>query len=590
MIDGQSAASRRVNQQLTYRELNQRANQLAHYLKNLGVRPEVLVGICVERSLEMVIGLLGILKAGGAYVPLDPDYPQERLSFMLSDAQVQVLLTEQQLVEGLPEHEAQVICLDKTWEQIAQYNQENVVSGITPSHLADVIYTSGSTGIPKGVMVTHSGLCNLAQAQIQLFDVLASSRILQFASFSFDASIWEVVMALGSGARLYLSTKDSLLPGSGLIQLLRDYDITHITLPPSALAVMPVQELPALQTIIVAGEACPVDLINHWSVGKRFFNAYGPTEATVCATVAEWDDSDRTYGKLAIGRPIANTQVYILDSYLQPVPVGVLGELHIGGIGLAQGYLNRPELTKDKFISNHFSNDPEARLYKTGDLARYLPNGKIEFLGRIDNQVKIRGFRIELGEIEAVLNQHPIIRESKVITREDIPGDKRLIAYIIPISTQNHPSEILNQIRQFLKEKLPDYMIPSACVVLEAFPLTPNGKIDHRALPAPNFTSAQTNYVVPGTSTEENLVKIWSQILKVEPVGIHDNFFELGGHSLLGTQVISRICQDFEIILSLRALFETPTIAQLSDRIETILWAKSAELASTETNLEAGEL
>jgi iturin family lipopeptide synthetase A len=577
-----------AEQQLTYRELNSRANQLAHYLRSLGVITEVLVGICVERSLEMVVGLLGILKTGGAYVPLDPEYPQERLSFMLADTQVQVVLTQQRLVERLPKHEAQVICLDEAWEQIAQHNHENLVSGVTPSDLADVIYTSGSTGIPKGVMVTHFGLYNLAQAQIQLFDLVSSSRILQFASISFDASIWEIIMALGSGATLYLSTKDSLFPGSGLIQLLRDYGITHITLPPSALAVMPVQELPALQTMIVAGEACSVDLISQWSVGRRFFNAYGPTEATVCATVAQWALTDR---KLTIGRPIANTQVYILDSYLQPVPVGVLGELHIGGVGLAQGYLNRSELTNEKFIPNPFSNDPEeTRLYKTGDLARYLADGNIEYLGRIDNQVKIRGFRIELAEVEAVLSQHPSVQQTVVIAREDVPGNKRLVAYLV-----THPEQTptITQLRQFFKEKLPEYMIPGAFVFLDTLPLTPNGKVDRRSLPAPDTShrSLETGFVAPRTPTEEIVASIWSEVLGLQRLSIHDKFFELGGHSLLATQVISRLREVFSIDLPLRSLFETPTVEGMCQAINVMGKADTFDAievsAATDLNAEA---
>ncbi|MBG1270576.1 non-ribosomal peptide synthetase, partial [Nostoc sp. WHI] len=547
-----------ADQQLTYRELNARANQLAHYLQTLGVKPDVLVGICVERSLEMLVGVLGILKAGGAYVPLDPDYPQERLSFMLSDAQVQVLVTQQQVVKRLPEHSAQVICLDEAWKNITQHNQENLVSGVMPSDLADVIYTSGSTGIPKGVMVTHSGLCNLAQAQIQLFDLLTSSRILQFASFSFDASIWEVVMALKSGATLYLSTKDSLLPGSFLIQLLRDYGITHVTLPPSALAVMPLEELPALQTMIVAGETCPVDLISQWSVGRRFFNAYGPTEATVCATVAQWADGDR---KLHIGRPIANTQVYILDSYLQPVPVGVEGEIHISGVGLARGYLNRPELTDEKFIPNHFSNDPYARLYKTGDLARYLADGNIEYLGRIDHQVKIRGFRIELAEIETVLSQNEAVLQTVVVAHEDIAGNKRLVAYLV-----THAEQIptIAQLRQFLKAKLPEYMIPSVFVFLENLPLTANGKVDRRALPVPELRpELEVSFVAARTPIEQMLADIWADVLGVKQVGIHDNFFELGGDSILSLQIVARANQA-GIQLTPKLLFGNQTIAQLA--------------------------
>ncbi|MBC1213138.1 non-ribosomal peptide synthase [Trichormus variabilis ARAD] len=553
------------NQQITYKELNHRANQLAHQLQTLGVKPDVLVGICVERSLEMIVGLLGILKAGGGYVPLDPNYPSDRLAFMLNDAQLPVLLTQQQLVEKLPEHQAIAICLDADWNEIAKNNSFNPTSTVTTANLAYVIYTSGSTGKPKGVMVEHTGLCNLAKAQIQTFDVQTSSRILQFASFSFDASIFEVVMALGTGARLYLGTKESLLPGSSLIQLLQKYGITHITLPPSALAVLPADELPALQTIIVAGEACPPDLVERWSRGRRFFNAYGPTEATVWSTVAEC--SSNSTNKPPIGRPITNTQIYLLDQDLQPVPVGVPGELHIGGIGLARGYLNRPELTQQKFIPHPFSNEPEARLYKTGDLARYLSDGNIEYLGRIDHQVKLRGFRIELGEIEALLSQHPGVIQNTLIIREDIPGSQRLVAYTVA-----NPDQIptISELRQFLKERLPEYMVPSAFVMLDTLPLTPNGKVDRRALPAPESRpELAVNFVAPRTPQEEKLAAIWADVLRLQQVGIHDNFFEIGGDSILSLQIIARANQA-GIQLNIKQLFQHQTIAELAAVANTI--------------------
>jgi amino acid adenylation domain-containing protein len=414
---------------LTYQELNHRANQLAHYLRTLGVGPEVLVGICMKRPLEMIVGLLGILKAGGAYVPLDPAYPQERLAFMLQDAQTPVLLTQKRLMSLLPEHGAKVVCLDADWKAIALESEENPVCGVTPDNLAYVIYTSGSTGKPKGVLVAHRSLCNLAKVQVKSFDVQPKSRVLQFASLSFDASVSEVFITLVAGATLILSTRDSLLLGPALIQLLREQAITHVTLPPSVLAVLPAEELPALRTMIVAGEACPSDLVALWAPGRRFFNAYGPTEATVCATIAECTDSSQ---KLPIGYPITNTQVYLLDAQQQPIPVGVPGEIHLGGVGLARGYLNQPHLTAEKFIPNPYSDEPGVRLYKTGDLARYLPSGQLEFLGRLDQQVKIRGFRIELGEIEAVLSQHPEVQQTVVMVREDIPGNKRLVAYVVP--------------------------------------------------------------------------------------------------------------------------------------------------------------
>jgi amino acid adenylation domain-containing protein/non-ribosomal peptide synthase protein (TIGR01720 family) len=559
-VDAQSAASQRVNQQLTYHELNCRANQLAHYLQSLGVKPDVLVGICVERSLEMVVGLLGILKAGGAYVPLDPEYPSDRLTFMLDDTQVAVLLTQKRLLDKLPATLAKLVFIDEIWSHISQNNQDNPVSEVTASHLANVIYTSGSTGKPKGVMVEHSGLCNLAQAQIQTFGVHCHSRVLQFASLSFDACISEILMALGSGARLYLGTKDSIMPGMPLIDRLKDNGITHVTLPPSALAVLPVEELPTLQAIVVAGEACPLELMRQWSKGRNFFNAYGPTEASVCAATAKCTPLDQ---KISIGRPIDNTQIYILDQNLQLIPVGVAGELHIGGVGLARGYLNRPELTQEKFIPNPFNN---SKLYKTGDLGRYLSDGNIEYLGRIDNQVKIRGFRIELGEIEAALSQHQDVQVCCVIVREDIPGNKRLVAYIVP---QPQVTPTISVLRSFLKEKLPEYMVPSAIVILESLPLTPNGKIDRRALPEPSSES-RDKYVAPRTPIEEILALIWQEVLKLELVGRHDNFFELGGHSLLGTQFISRVRSRLKVELPLRSLFAAPTIAELAPSIQQL--------------------
>ncbi|MDJ0542635.1 MAG: amino acid adenylation domain-containing protein, partial [Microcystis sp. M53603_WE2] len=557
-------------QQLTYNELNCRANQLAHYLRKLGVKPDELVGICLERSLDMIVGLLGILKAGGAYLPLDPDYPSERLQFAIADAQLSLLLTQEGLIDKLPEHQAPLILLDRFTEELNQNSQDNLTGVVTANNLANLIYTSGSTGKPKGVMVEHRGLFNLAQAQIKTFNVQSNSRLLQFASLNFDASIWEIILSMGAGATLYLDSKDALMPGLPLMGILKDYGITHIILPPSALAALPLEEIPELQTIIVGGEACSEELIKQWATGRNFFNAYGPTETSVCATVEKWTDETL---KVTIGRPIANTQIYILDSHLQPVPIGVPGELHIGGMGLARGYLNRPELTQEKFIPNPFEKDEvipptplnkggnePSKLYKTGDLARYLPDGKIEYLGRIDNQVKLRGFRIELGEIESLLNQNEAVQSSCVIVREDNLGDKRLVAYVVP---QPEINLTINEIRQFLRAKLPDYMVPTAFILLDAFPLTPNGKIDRRALPVPDLQS-QGEYIAPRNPIEEKMAQIWGDVLKLKRVSIEDNFFELGGHSLLATQVISRLQETFEIVVPLRYLFESPTIAQLS--------------------------
>jgi len=413
-----------ADEQLTYWALNQRANQLAHYLQQLGVGPEVLVGLCVDRSLEVVVGVLGILKAGGTYVPLDPEYPSDRLGFMLTDTQVPILLTQSWLVEKLPS-QTQVICLDR-WELFDSQSQDAPDSAVTPESLAYVIYTSGSTGKPKGVLIQHRGLCNVSQTQTQALSLGQESRILQFSSLSFDASVFEMLMAFGSGGTLYLIPQPARLPGTALLQFLRDNGITHAILPPAVLAVLPAEDLPALQTVISGGEACSSDIVERWARGRQFFNAYGPTEATIWATLAQLTQAS---GKPTIGRPVANTQIYILDTDLRPVPIGVAGELYIGGDGLARGYLNRPELTAERFIPHPFG-AVGARLYRTGDLARYRVDGNLEFLGRIDDQVKVRGYRIELGEVQTALSQHPAVREAVVIAPEDASQDKRLIAYV----------------------------------------------------------------------------------------------------------------------------------------------------------------
>lgn len=595
------------DKQLTYQELNHRSNQLAHYLQKLGVAPEIKVGICIERSLDMVVSILGILKAGGAYVPLDPTYPPERLKFMLEDAQVSILLTQQcfspfertsaispeinfregyESNETAPQNTAgswgdlQFLYLDRDWEIIAQQSQENPIGDVTSANLAYVIYTSGSTGQPKGVLVEHHGLCNLAQAQIQTFDPKPEHRILQFASLGFDASIFEIVMAWGVGATLYLIPEEARL-GSGLISYLQNHAITHATLPPAVLKTLPPTQLPALQTLISAGEACSPDIVARWASARRLFNAYGLTETTVWSTVSEVSDRSGT----SIGRAIANTQIYILDPHLQPVPIGIPGELYIGGVGLARGYVNRPDLTAQRFILNPFrkaevksmkdetenpllisSNTlhPSERLYKTGDLARYLPNGNIEYLGRIDNMVKIRGFRIELGEIESLLSQHPVVQQAVVIAYEDV-GNKQLVAYLVLNSDLTLTTADL---RRFLKQKLPDYMIPSAFVVLSSLPLTPSGKVDRSALRKPSIDSIDRPFVAPRTSTEATLTKLWANILNLEQVGIQDNFFELGGDSLLAIQLLEQVNQQFEQNLPLSDLFVAPTVEQFAPLIE----------------------
>jgi amino acid adenylation domain-containing protein/non-ribosomal peptide synthase protein (TIGR01720 family) len=556
---------------LTYRELNARANQLANYLRSLGVKPDVLVGICVERSLEMVIGLLGILKAGGAYVPLDPDYPAERLSYMLSDSQVSVLLTQQNLVDSLPQYGARVICLDTDWKIIVTQSDENLVSDATPSNLAYVIYTSGSTGKPKGVMISHRAICNHMFWMQTAFPLNAADKVLQKTPFSFDASIWEFYAPLLAGAQLVMTRPGGHQDSEYLIEAIAKYKITILQVVPSLLQMLlesqGFETCKSLRRVFCGGEAIPVELVKRFKekLNADLHNLYGPTEATIDATFFTCT-SNTPQQIVPIGRPIANTQTYILDSHLQPVPIGVPGELHISGAGLAQGYLNRPDLTKEKFIPNPFSESCNSRLYKTGDLARYLADGNIEYLGRIDNQVKIRGFRIELGEIEAGITAHPQVRQAVVIVREDNPGDKRLVAYIV--AHQEPPMS--SELRVFLKRQLPDYMVPNFFVFLDALPLTPNGKIDRRTLPAPEWELDRAeSFVPPHTPTQQAIANTIAEVLGVEQVGIHDNFFEIGGHSLLATQVISRLRQIFQVELPLRCLFESPTVAELDESIST---------------------
>jgi amino acid adenylation domain-containing protein len=567
-----------ANQQLTYQELNVQANQLAHWLHTVGVGPEVLVALCVERSLEMVIGLLGIVKAGGAYVPLDPDYPRERLAFMLEDARVSILLTQDKFAKDFDwislKGGMQVICLDTDWENfIAKESKYNLINnGMTAENLAYVIYTSGSTGIPKGVAVSHRSI-NRLLFNTDYIKIESTDRIAQASNASFDAATFEIWGALLHGARLVGVNREVSISPPAFAAFLREQAISVLFLT-TALFNQLAREIPhifsVLQNLLFGGEAVDptwVKTVLTNGPPQRLLHVYGPTENTTFSSWYLIEEVPTGATTIPIGRPIANSQIYILDAHLQPVPVGVPGELHIGGDGLARGYLNRPELTSEKFIPNPFSDDADSRLYKTGDLVRYRVDGNIEFLGRFDNQVKIRGFRIELGEIETVLTQHPAVLETVVIVREYQSNDKRLVAYIVSeqnVAVQSTPSELL----RFLKEKLPDYMVPSALVMLDALPLNPNGKVDRNALPAPENLVDEESYVAPRTPTEEILAGLFANILKLEQVGIHDDFFERGGHSLLATQLISRIRNTFSIELPLRQLFESPTIVDLAARIE----------------------
>ncbi|HEX6903704.1 MAG TPA: amino acid adenylation domain-containing protein [Thermoanaerobaculia bacterium] len=530
--------------ELTYGELDRRANRLARRLRRLGVGPETRVGLSVERSPEMIVGLLAVLKAGGAYVPLDPAYPAERLDWLRADSGLSVLLTAAEL-SGDPDESG-----------------ERLPPSAGPDNLAYVIYTSGSTGTPKGVLVSHRGLDNLAEAQGHLFGIGPDSRVLQFASMSFDASVSEIAMTFRAGAALVLAGRLALSPGPELIALLRDREITAATLPPSVLAALPEADLPALRTIVVAGEACPVDLARRWAAGRRLVNAYGPTETTVCATAWVYDGGDR----LPIGGPIRNMEAYVFAHQGGPAPMGVPGELLVGGVGLARGYHGRPDLTAERFVPHPFASSPGERLYRTGDLVRFRADGCLDYLGRIDRQVKVRGFRVELGEIEAVLESHPAVERAVVLAS---PDSQSLAAWVV----SRDPAATPAGWRAFLRDRLPDYMVPAGFVILESLPLTPSGKVDRRALAAvqPRPAAATGDRIAPRTPSEEILAGIWEGILGAEGIGAHDNFFDLGGHSLLATRMMSRVLEAFGVELPLRALFEAPTVAGLAARIETAL-------------------
>jgi amino acid adenylation domain-containing protein len=548
-----------AGEQLSYGELDRRANQLAHYLCQRGIGPEDIVALCMPRSLSMAVGVLGILKAGAAYLPIDPSTPEERKRFMLDDAGVRLTLTLQD--EPLASSwSGEQLRLDTAWPAIAQGSEQALVTGVRPWNMAYVIYTSGSTGQPKGVMVPHQGACNLGPAHRELFGVKRGERVLQFASISFDASVSEMVMAWSAGATLCLMQAHEA--GGDLAQTLSGLEVNVATLPPSVLGLLDGVALPKLHTLIVAGESCPLESARAMSVGRRFINAYGPTEVTVCATAAEYYAEDES---LPIGRPIANVQVYVLDEHHQLAPMGVVGELYIGGVGLARGYLNRPALTAQRFIANPFG-VPGSRLYRTGDLVRYRADGKLEFLGRIDHQVKIRGFRIELGEIEAALRKHPQVRQAAVIDRQDASGQKRLVGYVVPSSSM---AVSTSELREQLKSTLPEYMIPAAIVLLEHIPLTTNGKLDRHALPEPDIQArSHTGYVEPRTENEKALAQIWAHVLALPQVGVRDNFFELGGHSLMLMLVLKSIKARFGKDLRIVDFFKYPTISELARHLD----------------------
>ena len=568
-------------ERLTYGELNERANRLARHLQGLGVGAEVRVGLWLERSVELLVGVLGILKAGGAYVPLDPQYPRERVRYMLGDSGAAVLVTEQRLLAGLPEHEAQVVLLDSERELLAQLSGANPESRVTGENLAYVIYTSGSTGAPKGVLVTHQNLVHSTTARIAYYAEEVGSYLL-LSSFSFDSSVAGIFWTLCTGGTL-------VLPGDGmqrdpreLARLIEQHEVTHLLgLPSLYAAILAARrngELNSLKTVIVAGEACRSELVErHYeeSIGAQLYNEYGPTEASVWTTVYACKPMPPGHA-ISIGRVISNAQIYVVDDEQRVVPIGVAGELYIGGAGVARGYQDRADVTAEKFVPDPFSAQAGSRLYRTGDIGRYRPDGNIEFLGRVDNQVKIRGYRIELGEIEAVLAAYPGLTEVAVVAREDAPGEQRLVAYV------SGPAEItISEWRKYLEERLPEYMVPMIYVLVPEMPLTANGKVDCRALPAPEAKGfdAGEEYVRPQSQIEELLAGIWAEVLGVPEVSVTANFFELGGHSLLATQVVSRVREACQVELPVRSLFSSPIVRELAETVAQALKGEQTESA-----------
>lgn len=600
-----ASSTGRDGQNLTYATLNRRANQVAHYLQTLGVSPGNLIGIYLERSLEMAVGLLGILKAGCAYVPLDPAYPTERLAFMLQDAQVATLVTQKRLLNQLPQYEAPTVCLDTDWSHISKLSTENLGRVVFPDNLAYLIYTSGSTGRPKGVMITHRNLCHYTSAIGISINITTDDTYLHTASFSFSSSVRQLMVPLTHGSTVVIAPAEEIENPLSLFELMKRNGVTVIDIVPSywrSCAYVLSTIAPAsretlldnhLRLVLSASEPLFTNLPYNWRTqfGQKtsLINMFGQTETTGIVSIYPIPLGNAREGKIVpIGRPIPNTSLYLLDHYMRPVPPGVPGEIYIGGLGIGQGYLNRPGLTAEKFTPHPFNDQAGARLYRTGDQARYLPDGTIEFIGRADHQVKIRGFRIELKEIESVLNRHPAVREAIATAHraEGAVGERRLIAYIVP--SQNPPSA--GELRHYLQKKLPDYMIPSAFVSLEALPLTPTGKVDRHAMPSPKAAMlTQEKFVPPRTQAEKVVARTWSKLLNVEHISIHDNFFELGGHSLLAIQLASHLQKAFQIKLPLRQIFETPTVAGVAEGIETIRWVIQRSQTSAKATTDGRE-
>ena len=564
------------NEQLTYRELNSRANRLANYLRKQGVGPEVLVGVSVERSFEMLVSILSVLKAGGAYVPLDPNYPQNLIAFMVEDAALSVVITQKHLAKDIP-GDATMICIDEDWEMIARESAENLTVPMTSSNVAFVIYTSGSTGNPKGVMLEHRSLVNFIMAAKSAYEIEVGDRILQFGSLSFDLSAEEIYLALTCGGTIVLRTDEMISSAKDFLRLCEEWNLSILDLPTAywheltdALSGQNLTLPQSVRLVIIGGEKAASDRVGAWKkiVGGhvRLLNTYGPTETTIAVTACDLGAHAPgiTPRVIPIGRPMANTKLYVLDPGLRPVPMGIPGQLHIGGPGVARGYLNRPDLTSEKFIANPFSDDPGARLYQTGDVVRYQADGNMEFLGRVDNQIKIRGFRVELEEIEQALRSHDDVDDCVVVLRED--DDKRLVAYVVWVPGSR---AITSELRNFLKSKLPSYMVPAAFEVIDVLPLMPNGKTDRRALPEPHPTrpEADESFVPPRTPLETLLADAWRDVLKIDQIGIHENFFDLGGHSLLAARVVSKVRSVLDVELGMVDVFQAPTISGLAEML-----------------------
>ncbi len=549
----------------TYAELNARSNQVARYLLSRQVRPGSIVAISMEHSAELITAILGVLKAGSAYLPLDPATPPERFAFILSDSDAQFLLTQEEVLPALPEVSLPFACIDSAWGDILRLPGENLELAIPPGALAYIIYTSGSTGKPKGVLLQRDGLSNLAQALVKEYALTPATRCLLFSSISFDATVMDIFGTLCAGGALVLTPREEHSSVTALVETIHARQITYIFLPPSMLALLEPSQCPGLETICAGGEALPVETARRWAGRVRLVNAYGPTESTVVTTTHQVQSIEPGAKRIPIGRPLPNIRCYVLDSSMQSAPPGVPGELHIGGVCLARGYANLPELTAEKFIPDPFQ--PGGRLYKSGDLARYRPDGELEFLGRADGQVKIRGFRIELGEIETLLGLHPAVKAAAVAARRPAEAEAaeplRLAAYVIP---QDGARPVLSELRAFLKTKLPEYMLPSALVLMDSFPLNTSGKVDRHRLPDPGReqVSRAEAFVAPRDLLEEQLRALWEEVLSVRPISVHDNFFELGGHSLLAVRLMAKVKEKLGRELPLLELFQNPTIEGLA--------------------------